>query len=309
MALVSPSFSISGTTTSSLRLLHLQHQHSTLSLNFHTITLELPKLKAPITYHSLSHHLLQLRASTDTTYTFNDSQSEEESEEEEEEEEAPVPSEGTRLYVGNLPYTMTSKELTDIFSEVGKVASVEIVYDRVTDRSRGFAFVTMQTVDEAKQAIMTLNGAQVGGRSVRVNFPEVPRGGEREVMGPKIRSSYRGFIESPYKIYAGNLSWKLTSQGLKDAFDNQPGILSAKVIYERDSGRSRGFGFITFASMSEAQNALDAMNEVELEGRPLRLNLAAAIASTSDPQPQETMLGTEIRDSGNTMQPTIASYE
>lgn len=93
-----------------------------------------------------------------------------------------------------------------------------------------------------------------------MNFPEVPRGGEREVMNPKIRSSYQGYVDSPYKIYAGNLSWSLTSQALRDAFSQLPGYLSAKVIYDRDSGRSRGFGFITFSSAENVESALAAMD-------------------------------------------------
>lgn len=188
-----------------------------------------------------------------------------------------------RLYVGNLPYAMTSSQLAEIFGEAGRVISVEIVYDRVTDRSRGFAFVTMGGVEEAKEAIRMFNGSQVGGRTVRVNFPEVPRGGEREVMGPKIRSSYQAFVDSPHKLYAGNLSWSITSQMLRETFADQPGLLSAKVIYDRDSGRSRGFGFITFESAEEVESALNAVNGVEVEGRPIRLNLAEERARPSRP--------------------------
>lgn len=95
---------------------------------------------------------------------------------------------------------------------------------------------------------------------MKVNFPEVPRGGEREVMGPRMRS--RGYIDSPHKIYAGNLGWTVTSENLRNAFSAQPGILSAKVIFERDTGRSRGFGFVSFASAEEAQAAMEAMNGV-----------------------------------------------
>lgn len=98
-----------------------------------------------------------------------------------------------------------------------------------------------------------------------MNFPEVPRGGEREVMGPKVRNSSRGFIESPHKIYAGNLGWGVTSQGLRDAFADQRGILSAKVIYERNSGRSRGFGFVSFETAEDAEFALSAMNGVVIK--------------------------------------------
>ncbi|KAK9289521.1 hypothetical protein L1049_007676 [Liquidambar formosana] len=206
-------------------------------------------------------------------------------EEEEEERKESQSGEVGRLYVGNLPYSMTSSQLVEVFEEAGRVVSVEIVYDRVTDRSRGFAFVTMGSVAEAKEAIRMFDGSQVGGRTVKVNFPEVPRGGEREVMGPKIRSSYRGFIDTPHKIYAGNLGWALTSQGLRDAFAKQPGFLSAKVIYDRNSGRSRGFGFVSFASAEEVESALNAMNGVEVEGRPLRLNLAAERASPLPPPP------------------------
>ncbi|KAK1385879.1 RRM domain-containing protein [Heracleum sosnowskyi] len=101
----------------------------------------------------------------------------------------------------------------------------------------------------------TTGTEQVGGRTVKVNFPEVPRGGEREVMGPKIRSSYQSFVDIPHKLYAGNLSWSVTSQQLKEFFADQPGLLSAKVIYDRQSGRSQGYGFITF----ESAESIEAM--------------------------------------------------
>lgn len=197
------------------------------------------------------------------------------------------PSDACRLFVGNLPYTMTSSHLTDIFGEAGRVVSAEIIYDRVTDRSRGFAFVSMGSVEEAREAIRLYDGSQVGGRNVKVNIPEVPRGGERELTAPKIRTTFHGFVDTPHKIYAGNLNWNLTSQGLKEAFGHFPGFLSAKVIYERNSGRSRGFGFVSFASAEEVESAFDTMNGVEIQGRPLRLNLATERPSPASPPATE----------------------
>ncbi|XP_059668646.1 33 kDa ribonucleoprotein, chloroplastic [Cornus florida] len=224
---------------------------------------------------------------TDSSET--DSEEFQESEDDDDDEKSKKQSaEAGRLYVGNLPYSMTSSQLSEIFTEAGSVVSVEIVYDRVTDRSRGFAFVTMASVEEAKEAIRLFDGSQIGGRTVKVNFPEVPKGGEREVMAPRIRSSYQGFIDSPHKIYAGNLSWGLSSQGLREAFADQPGLLSAKVIYDRDTGRSRGFGFITFSSAEDVQSALNTMNEAEVEGRPLRLNLAAERTPSTTPPSLES---------------------
>lgn len=178
-----------------------------------------------------------------------------------------------RLYVGNLPFSITSADLAELLNQAGSVDTAEIVSDRATNRSRGFGFVTMASAKEAEEAIRMFDGYQVGGRTLKVNCPEVPRGGEREAIRERPRSVSRGDNESPYKIYAGNLGWTVTSEVLMDVFSKCSGLLSAKVIYERDSGRSRGFGFINFASAEECQDALDSMDGKTVSGRPIRLNL------------------------------------
>jgi len=71
------------------------------------------------------------------------------------------------LYVGNLPWKATEQELHDLFSQYGQVNSVKIISDRETGRSRGFGFVEME--DGADEAMQTLNGAEFGGRNIRVN--------------------------------------------------------------------------------------------------------------------------------------------
>ena len=65
---------------------------------------------------------------------------------------------GTRLYVGNLPYSVTELELRDLFASLGTITEAKIVTDRDTGRPRGFGFVEMSTEDEAKKAIEELNG-------------------------------------------------------------------------------------------------------------------------------------------------------
>ncbi len=84
-----------------------------------------------------------------------------------------------RLYVGNLSFHSTSDSVRVAFAETGTVTDVHIVTDRETGRSRGFAFVTMSTRDEAQRAISTMNGALLDGRPLRVNEAEerAPRGG------------------------------------------------------------------------------------------------------------------------------------
>ena len=76
---------------------------------------------------------------------------------------------GRRLYVGNLPYSATEDQLTEMFSRVGKVDSVRVMRDMATGRARGFAFVEMSSDDEAQKAIAELNEYQLGGRSLSVN--------------------------------------------------------------------------------------------------------------------------------------------
>lgn len=74
-----------------------------------------------------------------------------------------------RLFVGNLPYQVTSDELTQLFSKAGKVVSANVIIDRMTGMGKGFAFVEMETEKEAEEAIKTLNGAQIGDRNIRID--------------------------------------------------------------------------------------------------------------------------------------------
>ena len=75
----------------------------------------------------------------------------------------------TNIYVGNLSYDATEEDIQQAFAEFGEVASVNIIKDRETGRSRGFAFVEMADGDEAKEAIEKVNLTEIAGRSVTVN--------------------------------------------------------------------------------------------------------------------------------------------
>jgi len=82
-----------------------------------------------------------------------------------------------RLYVGNLAFHTTEDTLQQTFSAVGTVSEAKLVIDRETGRSRGFAFVSMSTDEEAQAAIDQLNGADLDGRALRVNIAEERRPG------------------------------------------------------------------------------------------------------------------------------------
>ncbi|RPD63722.1 hypothetical protein L227DRAFT_466385, partial [Lentinus tigrinus ALCF2SS1-6] len=76
-----------------------------------------------------------------------------------------------------------------------------------------------------------------------------------------------------------NLSWNTTDDTLRNAFSSYGQILDSIVMRDRDTGRSRGFGFVTFSSGAEAQNAIASLNEQELDGRRIKVNLANARGS------------------------------
>jgi RNA recognition motif-containing protein len=76
---------------------------------------------------------------------------------------------GRKLYVGNLPYQAGETELQELFSRAGTVDTVRVMRDMATGRARGFAFVEMNTDEEAQKAITELHGHQLGGRGLTVN--------------------------------------------------------------------------------------------------------------------------------------------
>ncbi|MBM4250763.1 MAG: RNA-binding protein [Deltaproteobacteria bacterium] len=76
------------------------------------------------------------------------------------------------------------------------------------------------------------------------------------------------------KLFVGGLSWGTDDEGLRQAFAKFGQISEAKVITDRETGRSRGFGFITFASDSDAQSAMSEMDGKELDGRTIKVNEA-----------------------------------
>ena len=84
---------------------------------------------------------------------------------------------GRKLYVGNLPYSVTQQALEETFGQCGTVDSVNVITDRDTGQSKGFGFIEMSSDSEAQKAIQELNGTSIDGREIKVNEakPKAPR--------------------------------------------------------------------------------------------------------------------------------------
>uniref|UniRef100_A0A1J3DER0 29 kDa ribonucleoprotein, chloroplastic n=2 Tax=Noccaea caerulescens TaxID=107243 RepID=A0A1J3DER0_NOCCA len=218
-----------------------------------------------------------------------------------------------KLFVGNLSFNVDSAQLAQLFESAGNVEMVEVIYDKVTGRSRGFGFVTMSTAAEVEAAAQQFNGYEFEGRPLRVNAgPPPPKREESFSRGPRSggygseRSSYGsersggygsqrsersggyGSERSSYgsgsgsgsgssdRIYVGNLSWGVDDSALESLFSEQGKVVEARVIYDRDTGRSKGFGFVTLGSAQEVQKAINSLNGADLDGRQIRVSEAEA---------------------------------
>ncbi|KAF9667949.1 hypothetical protein SADUNF_Sadunf15G0076200 [Salix dunnii] len=175
------------------------------------------------------------------------------------------PPEEAKIYVGNLPYDVTSEKLAMLFDQAGTVEIAEVIYNTETDTSRGFGFVTMSTVEESEKAIEMFNRHNLDGRLLTVN-KAAPRG-SRPDRPPRVS-------EASYRIYVGNLPWGVDSDRLEEVFSEHGKVVSAQVVSDRDTGRSRGFGFVTMSTESELNDAIAALDGENLDGRAIRVNVA-----------------------------------
>lgn len=176
-----------------------------------------------------------------------------------------------RLYVGNIPRTTNNDELQKVFEEHGAIEKVEVMYDKYSGRSRRFGFVTMKTVDDANAAIEKLNGTEIGGRKIKVNVTEKPLNG---VGFSVLQGEETPFVDSPYKLYVGNLAKTVTSDSLKSFFAEKGNVVGAKVSRVPGTSKSSGFGFVSFSTEEEVEAAISSFNDAVLEGQKIRVNKA-----------------------------------
>lgn len=107
---------------------------------------------------------------------------------------------GKKIYVGNLPYSVTEQVLIDTFSQCGKVASVKLIMDKFTGRSKGYGFVEMSTDEEAAKAVTQFHGAECDGRTLVVNHAksETDDAAKKGNLNFKLRPPRGGFGRSRF---------------------------------------------------------------------------------------------------------------
>ncbi|OAY62758.1 RNA-binding protein CP33, chloroplastic [Ananas comosus] len=205
-------------------------------------------------------------------------------EEEEEEEEK-----RRKLYVVNLPWNFSAPDIQKLFGECGTVKDVEIIKQK-NGKSRGFAFVTMASGDEARAVIDRFDSYELTGRIIRVEFAKSFR---KPAPPPPPGAS---LVEERHKIYVSNLAWKARSVHLKEFFSAKYKPLSARVVFENATGRSAGYGFVAFATKEEAAAAIAELDGKELLDRPVRLRFRQKDDDKTESAPEEEKSAEEQHD-------------
>ncbi|KAJ9555109.1 hypothetical protein OSB04_009723 [Centaurea solstitialis] len=241
------------------------------------------KLSFPISSTKLSHksypHLLPISTNFQILSSIqNEVLVEQEVVQEEEEEKKFLEK---RLFVLNLPWSYTVDELKSLFTECGTVEDAEIIKRKKDGKSRGYAFATMATREEALSVIQKYDSYELMGRIIRVEFAK----DNKKTSAP---SPPPVDGENRCKLYVSNLAWKVRANHLRDFFATEFNPISTRVVFDVPEGRSAGYGFVTFASKQEAESAISAFNGKELLGRPIIVTFSERGADKSEPQEEDT---------------------
>ncbi|KAG9159028.1 hypothetical protein Leryth_018575 [Lithospermum erythrorhizon] len=167
-------------------------------------------------------------------------------------------------YVGNIHTQVTEPLLQEIFAATGPVESCKLI----RKEKSSYGFVHYFDHRSAALAICTLSSRQLFGQPIKVNWAYV--------------SGQKEDTTDHYHIFVGDLSPEVTDQALHVCFSGFPSLSDARVMWDQKTGRSRGYGFVSFRDQQEAQSAINDLTGKWLYSRQIRCNWATKGAGTSD---------------------------
>ncbi|KAG7217532.1 hypothetical protein INR49_021459 [Caranx melampygus] len=160
------------------------------------------------------------------------------------------------LVVNNLAFSATEEVLQSTFEK-----AVSIRIPQKDGRVKGFAFVEFESTDDAKEALENLNNTEIEGRTIRLEYSQNSGG----------RDGGRGNSGPTKTLFVKGLSEDTTDQTLKDSFE---GAVAARIVTDRDTGSSKGFGFVDFDNEEDCKAAKEAMEDGEIDGSKVTLDYA-----------------------------------
>ncbi|CAI2369742.1 unnamed protein product [Moneuplotes crassus] len=204
----------------------------------------------------------------------------------------PVNPDATSLWMGEIEPWMDETQIANLFAHVAKVMSVKIIKNKMTGLPAGYGFVEFESNEVARKVKDQLNGTPIPelNKTFRLNWATQSTGLPRTLtqntpsMGPA-PSVGGGDNSGDFSVYVGDLDPNVTDSILLEHFSNSyKSILSANVIVDSITKRSKKFGFVRFSSQEESQRAIAEMNGQYLLTRPMKLNVGYK-KSTQQSQP------------------------
>ncbi|NXI92537.1 NUCL protein, partial [Psophia crepitans] len=168
--------------------------------------------------------------------------------------------ESKTLIVNNLSYAASEETLQEVFK---KASSIKMPQTN-QGRPKGYAFVEFPTAEDAKEALNSYNNTEIEGRAIRLEFSSPAwQKGNMNARG--------GFNQQSKTLFVRGLSEDTTEETLRESFE---GSISARIVTDRDTGSSKGFGFVDFSSPEDAKAAKEAMEDGEIDGNKVILDFA-----------------------------------
>ncbi|XP_019196503.1 PREDICTED: polyadenylate-binding protein RBP45-like isoform X2 [Ipomoea nil] len=175
------------------------------------------------------------------------------------------PNEVKSLWIGDLQYWMDESYINGCFAHTGEVASIKVIRNKFTAQSEGYGFIEFRSHAAAETVLQTYNGTLMPNtdQNFRLNWATLGAG-ERRDNTPD------------HTIFVGDLAADVTDYLLQETFKAvYSSVKGAKVVTDKNTGRSKGYGFVKFGDESEQVRALTEMNGVLCSTRPMRVGPAA----------------------------------
>lgn len=181
------------------------------------------------------------------------------------------------LWIGDLQYWMEESYVYNCFAQSGEVVSVKLIRNKQTGQLESYGFVEFASRAAAERVLQAYNGTMMPNSEQVFRLNWASAGGRKGDDG------------SDYTIFVGDLASDVTDFMLQEAFrGHYPSVKGAKLVTDRVTGRSKGYGFVRFGDLSEQTRALTEMNGVYCSSRPMRVGPAASKKSTDAQQQDST---------------------
>ncbi|XP_061877374.1 poly(U)-binding-splicing factor PUF60 isoform X3 [Entelurus aequoreus] len=173
-----------------------------------------------------------------------------------------------RVYVGSIYYELGEDTIRQAFAPFGPIKSIDMSWDSVTMKHKGFAFVEYDVPEAAQLALEQMNSVMLGGRNIKVGRPS--NIGQAQPIIDQLAEEARAFN----RIYVASVHPDLSDDDIKSVFEAFGRIKSCTLARDPTSGRHRGFGFIEYEKPQSAVDAVSSMNLFDLGGQYLRVGKA-----------------------------------